>query len=240
VGYVPAVAAFVRMSELTPASANRDFHMHTRYTDGKAEVAQMLRRAEETGLSEVAFTEHVRRDSSWFVRFAAEVRAAASGSAVRVWVGCESRILDEDGNLDINDEIRDLCDIVLASVHRFPGPDGAPRAFSQVPKHEFAGIERALSLGFLRRGGADVLAHPGGMSLRYGEGFPEEYFTELAEAAKAAGIAIELNSSYTKDLAPVIRAYRKVDPLVSVASDAHDVCEIATCREILKDLLWPS
>lgn len=33
------MVAFVRMSELSPAWVNRDFHMHTRYTDGKAEVA---------------------------------------------------------------------------------------------------------------------------------------------------------------------------------------------------------
>src|SRR5687768_16040296 len=189
------------MSELTPDGVNRDFHMHTRYTDGKADVVDVLRRAEEVGLSEIAFTEHVRKDTSWFVRFATEVRetAAKSTTSIRVYVGCEARILDEDGNLDINDEIRSLTDVVLASVHRFPGPDGQPIAFSQVPKPEFAEIERRLALGFLRRGGADVLAHPGGMSLRYGEGFPEEYFVELAEAAKASGTAIELNASYTKD-----------------------------------------
>jgi len=228
------------MSALSPSAINRDFHMHTRYTDGKADVVDVLRRAEEVGLSEIAFTEHVRKDTDWFARFATEVREAAAATALRVWVGCEARILDEDGNLDISDEVRELTDVVLASVHRFPGPDGAPVPFSKVPKPEFAAIERRLALGFLRRGGADVLAHPGGMSLRYGDGFPEEYFVELAEAARAGGVAIELNASYTKDFEPVVRAFRAVDPIVSIGSDAHDLHEIGHCRDRLTELLWPT
>jgi putative hydrolase len=228
------------MSQVTPEWVNRDFHVHTRWTDGKPDVSEVVRRCEERGLAEIAFTEHVRKDSSWFPRFVDDVREAATKARVRVFVGCEARIRDLDGMLDVSDDIRGCCDVVLASVHRFPGPDGAPLPFSHVPEEQFASIEHRLAMALLRRGGADVLAHPGGMSLRHGRGFPEESYLELAEAARAAGIAIELNASYMKDLHGFVALLRRVDPLVSVGSDAHDLDELGACRDRLRSLLWPA
>ncbi len=228
------------MSQVTPDWVNRDFHLHTRWTDGKPDVGEVVRRCEERGLAELAFTEHVRRDSSWFSRFVDEVREAAANTKLRVFVGCEARIRDFDGTLDLSDEIRSSCDLVLASVHRFPGPDGAPVPFSQVPKNEFAPLEHRLAMAFLRRGGAEVLAHPGGMSLRYGAGFPDENYLELAEAAKAAGIAIELNASYMKDFTRFIPLLGRVDPPISIGSDAHDLDELGACRDRLRSLPWPA
>jgi putative hydrolase len=231
--------SFFPMTHVTPDGVNREFHLHTRWTDGTAGVLDVVRRCEERGLAEIAFTDHVRKDSAWFPHFADEVREVASSmTRLKVFVGCEARIQDFDGTLDISDEIRSHCDLVLASVHRFPGPDGVRVPFSRVPKDRFAGIEHRLAMAFLRRGGADVLAHPGGMSLRHGEGFPDEYYLELAEAAKAGGIAVELNASYMSDLARVIPLFRRVDPLVSVGSDAHDLEHLGACRDRLSDILW--
>lgn len=231
---------FVPMSQVTPAWVNRDFHLHTRWTDGTPEIADIVRRCQERGLAEIAFTEHVRQDSAWFPRFVDEVREAASRASLRVFVGCEARIRNLDGMLDLSDDIRTRCDVVLASVHRFPGPGGAPVPFSQVPEAQFASTEHRLAMAFLRRGGADVLAHPGGMSLRHGPGFPDESFLELAEAAKAAGIAIELNASYMKDFRGFVALLQRVDPLISVGSDAHHLDELGACRDRLRSLLWPA
>lgn len=82
-----------------------------------------------------------------------------------------------------------------------------------------------------------MLAHPGGMSLRYGDGFPDESFLELAETAKAAGIAIELNASYLKDFGRLVPLLRRVDPAVSVGSDAHDLDQLGAARDRLRALL---
>lgn len=231
---------FLPVSEITPSWVNRDFHLHTRWTDGAPEIAEVLRRCQERGLAEIAFTEHVRRDSSWFPRFADEVREAGSRASLRVFVGCEARIASLDGSLDLSDDVRRRCDLVLASVHRFPGPADAPLPFSQVPAERFARLEQGLAMAFLRRGGADVLAHPGGMSLRHAGGFPDESLLELAEAAKAAGIAVELNASYTRELGGLVALLRRVDPLVSVGSDAHQLDELGACRDRLRTSLWPA
>jgi putative hydrolase len=213
-------------------------HLHTEYTDGEPSVEQVIRRAESLGLVEIAFTEHARADSDWFPEFAAKVRARGKGSRVNVLVGAEVRITDFEGSLDISDEIRREADLVLASVHRFPGKDGTPVPFSQVPREAFAETEYRLALGLLRRGGAHVLAHPGGMSLRTLGAFPATHLRSLMLEAKEKGVAIEINSAYLPDLGAFSALLRETDPMVSLGSDAHRLEEVGRCRELLKDELW--
>jgi len=230
---------FVRFSEMGPEWVNREMHLHTSYTDGRPTVAEVVRRAEELGLEEIAFTEHVRRDSEWFHGFADEVRraAAAAGGALRVLVGAEVRITDFDGSLDITPELRRECDVLLASVHRFPGPGGAPLDFARVPREEFAAIEYRTALGLVRRGGADVLAHPGGMSQRHLGGFPDEAYLSLMEESVQTRVAIEISSSYLRDVPAFLGLLGRVDPLVSVGSDAHGLEELGRCRDVLRGCL---
>jgi putative hydrolase len=215
-------------------------HLHTDYTDGKASVGEVIRQAEALGLDEIAFTEHVRADSTWFVEFAEEVRRQASESDVSVLVGAEVRITDFEGRLDITPEIREQCDIVLASVHRFPGANGRPRSFKDVPREEFADIEYRLARAFLERGGADVLAHPGGMSLRQLGAFPDEYFRSLIQECRESGVAIEISSSYLVDLPGFLDLVAETDPLVSVGSDAHRLEEMGLCKRMVSEQLWAS
>ena len=231
---------FVRLSEMDAAWINREMHLHTSWTDGTPTIAEVIDRAEALGLEEIAFTEHVRADSAWFPAFAAEVRAAAAGRAVRVLVGAEVRITDFEGSLDITPAQRRECDVVLASVHRFPGADGTPIEFASVPREAFAETELALALGFLRRGGADVLAHPGGMSQRQLGGFPDEMYRLLARASRAAGVAIEISASYLPDVGGFLALLRDDDPFVSVGSDAHTLDELGRCRDILRQHPWPA
>ncbi|MGD8700510.1 MAG: PHP domain-containing protein [Gemmatimonadales bacterium] len=229
---------FVRYSELTPGWVNREMHLHTEYTDGEASIAEVIQRAESLGLAEIAFTEHVRADSAWFPEFADEVRRRAAGCGVRVLVGAEVRIKDFEGSLDITPEIREHCDIVLASVHRFPGSNGSLRSFADVPRGDFAEIEYRLARGFVKRGGADVLAHPGGMSLRQTGTFPDAYFRSLMAECRERGVAIEISSSYLRDLSGFLNLLEEVDPLVSIGSDAHRLDEIGSCKRMVSEKLW--
>ncbi len=232
--------SFVRFSELSPQWANREMHLHTNYTDGAPTIAEVVQRAESLGLAAIAFTEHARADSHWFPEFAAEVRRHARSTAVRVLVGAEVRIKGFDGSLDISSEIREHCDLVLASVHRFPGPDGEPLAFRDVPRAHFAETEYRLAMGLLQQGGADVLAHPGGMSLKHLRTFPTEWFASIMAASRTTNVAIEINSGYLRDVGPFLEVAEQVDPLVSVGSDAHTLEQMGRCRQILREYLWPA
>lgn len=230
--------SLVRFADLEPNWVRREMHLHTNYTDGEGTIEQVIRRAEQVGLAEIAFTEHVRADSEWFPGFAAEVRRLAAASPVRVLVGAEARIADFQGSLDISPEIRSHCDLVLASVHRFPSPKGERLEFADIEEIGFAETEYRLALGFLKKGGAEVLAHPGGMSLRRFKQFPLDYFSSLMEEARKADIAIEINSSYHHLVFDQYLALlQTTNPLVSIGSDAHELQRIGDCSYRMKEFL---
>jgi putative hydrolase len=228
---------FSRFRNLTSDLLDCDLHIHTVATDGKASVSEVIARAQEIGLRRIAFTEHVRADSEWFFTFADEVRELGRQTKVTVLVGCEARILDTKGTLDLTDAIRRESDLVLGSVHRFTDSTGGYLAFSEVPPLEFAQLEFELALGFIRHGHGDVLAHPGGMSIKCGHGFPNDFLKQLMREACAHGIAIELNSSYISNLWDFISLATEENPLISIGSDVHTLDELGRCRTMLKEIL---
>jgi putative hydrolase len=225
---------FSRFRELDRAALNVDLQVHSARTDGEGSVGEILRRARERGLSAIALTEHVRRDSDWFLAFAKGVcESARSFPGLRVYVGCEAKALDADGSLDASEEILSRCDIVLGSVHRFPDGRGGTLEFDSLDPGSIAEIECELALGLLRAAPIDVLAHPGGMSQRRLGAFPEEFWRRLLEASLERGIAVEINASYLADVPGFLRLCSEINPFVSIGSDAHRLSEIGRCRDML-------
>lgn len=225
---------FTRFKDLTSVYVNRDLQVHTVATDGKATVGEMIMRAEDLGLNEIAFTEHVRRTSHYYNGFTAEVHSARQRANVRVYVGLEAKAFDENGTLDASQEALSQAEIVLGSVHRFPIGGGRFVVAGQFDYEEAARREFALALGLIRYAPIDVLSHPGGMCQRAFGRFPEELFEELMLVSLERGIAIEINIAYTVDLERFLALCQKVNPFVSIGSDAHQLNELGTCRDALR------
>lgn len=231
--------AFKQYSEVTDPDLNVELQAHTTWTDGKASVGDMLAQAQKVGLDSIALTEHVRRGADWFEQFAIEVRAQSENyPELNVLVGCEAKALDTEGSLDVDDAVRERCDLVLGVVHRMTLPSGQgfydPKSFSA---QEFQELELRHTLGLIRTAPIDVVGHPMGMSLRHFGDFPENCYRRLMEAAKERSVAVEINSSYLGDRLPAFLALcREINPLVSIGSDAHEVETVGRCRDRLRGL----
>ena len=52
----------------------KDTHLHSKFSDGKNSIEEMVLTAIKLGLEEVAFTDHVRRDTKWLDKYAAEIK----------------------------------------------------------------------------------------------------------------------------------------------------------------------
>lgn len=200
-----------------------DFHMHTTWTDGQANVAAMHAQAVDCGLETLLFSEHARRTSGdWFEEFAAEVRALPTDSC-RALVGVESKIDDFDGQLDARDGILDLCDVVMASVHRFPGEVVFERGDAAgYSKQEAIDLEFRLALAALENPRVDILGHPFGMCYRrFGFEPPEEQMRALIEAAAKTRVVFEINCHYHPQPWRLIEWCREAGAAISLGSNAH-------------------
>ena len=97
-----------------------DWHVHTNYTDGKSTIFEYCEQAEKNGLELIAFTEHVRRNLDYnFDDFVAEVYSAKDKFDLEILAGCEAKVLDSEGTLDVSEEVLKECEVVLGAFHRF-------------------------------------------------------------------------------------------------------------------------
>ena len=238
----PRAPRFVRFGALDASTMNRDFQTHTAWTDGRNSVAEMLAAAADRGLAEFAFTEHARASSSYWPAFFAEIDAEARHHpTLRVFRGFEVKIVDESGTLDISDDMRAAADLVLGSVHSFPGSSvkDADRVNARaLGAEETHRREFALAKAFVQRQCGAVLSHPGGMSLRTFGTFPLAYFDELLALCAQLDVPFEINSSYHRDvLRDLVPLLRRHDPLISIGSDAHSAADVGACRDLLRGVL---
>lgn len=215
-------------ARLIGASPNVDLHMHTTWTDGLDAVARMHETACARGISTILFSEHSRRSSGeWFSAFADEVRALST-SPCRALVGTEVKVLDFGGALDLAPEIARKCDLIMASVHRFPGErDDVSKGKEKYTSEQVVDIEFRLSMAALDNPDTDILGHPFGMSLRrFGVDPPWVMVEQLIEKAARAGKAFEINARYHPQPARLLAACMAAGAFISFGSNAHNTEDV--------------
>jgi histidinol phosphatase-like PHP family hydrolase len=211
--------------------------MHTTWTDGTASVTEMHRAAIDSGLTTVMFSEHARATSGdWFSKFADEVRALPVDRC-KALVGAEVKVLNYQGELDICDEVRKECALVMASVHRFPGETsiykGSDAGYTQ---EQAISIEFDLARAALRAGNFDILGHPFGMAYRrFGFSPPDSLIRELIRECAKAEIAFEVNARYHSDPKLFIAWCREEGAPISLGSNAHTPEGVGDLQRIFKE-----
>jgi histidinol phosphatase-like PHP family hydrolase len=211
-----------------------DFHMHTNWTDGSNTSVEMHNAAITQGLTTILFSEHARKTSGdWFPDFAKEIRSLPD-EYCKALVGVEAKVDDFLGNIDSVDEVLQECDLVMASVHRFPGESDLDVKDPNKVKREAIEIEKELSLAVLENKRVDILGHPFGMSLRRFNVQPsDDDFKEVIKKAAETGVAIEINSHYHRNLWDIIDWCKDSGALISLGSNAHDTAHVAMINNTL-------
>ena len=212
-----------------------DYHMHTVWTDGENTSLEMYNRAIQEGLNSILFSEHARKTSAdWFLKFSDEIRSLPKSSC-QALVGVETKVVDFDGAIDSVDQILEVCDLVMASVHRFPGEKDMKKMCSDIDKKEVLKIELDLSLAEMENKRVNILGHPFGMSIRRFNIQPtEDDFKQIIKKAAETGIAIEVNSHYHDNSWEIINWCKEFGALISLGSNAHNVNKVGHINRILK------
>ena len=224
---------------LEKKTPNIDLHLHTNWTDGAQSVKQMHKAAEKKECSHILFSEHSRKTSgTWFNKFASEVRSLNQKKCVSL-VGTEVKVLDLNGNIDLNYNIKKKTDLIMVSVHRFPGEsDGI---FSSINKNtdkykdKAIKIEHSLMESALMNKNTDILGHPFGMSIKRFKKKPTNFdFESIIKKCKIADKAFEINSHYHYNHKWLLKTCLKHNVKVSLGSNAHTIKEIAQIYELIK------
>lgn len=227
-GEIEAAAADRLPALIELADMRADLHMHSRWSDGRATIAEMAAAAEARGLQYIAISDHSAYlgvtggvDAARLREQAAEVAAlneeyAHRGSSFRVLHGVEVDITP-DGTLALPDEALAGLDIVIASLHV---------SLRQPREQVTARLLRAIANPHV-----DVIAHPTGRILNRRPGADLDMEAVL-QAAAAHGTILEVNSGPDRlDLdAGNVRHALELGVNLAIDSDAHHPDDLAWLR----------
>jgi DNA polymerase (family 10) len=201
-----------------------DFHMHTKESDGKDSVEEMVRMAQDKGYEYIAITEHSKavrvahgKDEKALLRHFERIDSLNSRlKGFRILKGVEVDI-KSDGTLDLEDYFLKECDVVLAAIHsRF-----------QMPKDQMTQrIIRAL-----QNKNVDILAHPTGRLLK--ERGP--YAVDMQEILRVAGdcnVAMELSAYPDRlDLNDIYcKLAKNMGVKIALGTDSHSANQLDNMR----------
>ena len=201
-----------------------DFHIHTCYSDGTDTIDSYCRRAKINGLTQIAFTEHVRKKLTYnFNEYLSDIFAARKHyPELTILAGCETKIMDCSGNLDVQNSVLDSCDLVTAVFHSF---------FSS-NKEDYLGALEAMLVNPV----VDVWGHPTLFAKKNGFTLNRDEMMTIIETCVSSNIIIEINLKYNvPDLDFIKLAYTEGAKFV-VGSDAHAVDELLNKERLVK--LW--
>jgi DNA polymerase (family 10) len=202
---------------ITVKDIRGDLHAHTKETDGRHSLEQMVEAARERGYQYVAITDHSKRlsmthgfDAKRLARRNDEIdRLNGKLKGFSVLKSIEVDIL-EDGSLDLPDSILKELDLTVCSVHS---------KFNLPMKKQMERILRAMDNPYF-----NIFAHPSGRLINERPAYDVD-MEELIKAAKERGCVMEVNAHPDRlDLADIhCKLAKDTGVKLVISTDAHSV-----------------
>ncbi|MHC1603633.1 MAG: DNA polymerase/3'-5' exonuclease PolX [Candidatus Syntropharchaeales archaeon] len=197
-----------------------DLHIHSRWSDGKNSIEEVVDKARSLGYEYVAICDHspaigITRgvnEEKLLDEIIEIERINEDLSDFKVLTGIEVDIRS-DNTLDLPDKILEKLDIVLAAVHT---------KFSQ---SKDAMTRRIISA--IKNPHVDIIAHPTGRLI--GKRDPYDLDIEaVLDAARDTGTILEINANPRRlDLKDIHARYAKEKGVkVAISTDAHDISQM--------------
>jgi putative hydrolase len=192
-----------------------DYHVHSSYNDHSAldlTVKNALDRAAEIGLKTLAFTEHVRRSSSWVPQYIKEIKNLRESSMTNVIIGFEAKILS-DGSIDCLEEYSEAY-FIIASFHS---------VYSDKKKWMDALIKT------IENPHVNVIGHLAPEPTFHIDGGEIDF---IASRIVLHEKIVEINAKYHRPPRDWILSFREKGVRFHLGSDAHSVSEIGRFEKV--------
>ena len=209
---------------ITRKDIHGDLHVHTKETDGRNTLEDMVEAAKDRGYDYVAITNHTKHvtvarglDAKETRKLMEKIdRLNGKVKGIAILKSAEVDIL-ENGGLDLPDEVLRELDLTVCAVHY---------KFNLSKEKQTERILRAMECSYFH-----ILAHPSGRLIN--ERDPYEVDMErLIEGAKERGCFLELNAHPDRlDLTDIhCKRAKEMGIKIALATDAHSIGDLDFMR----------
>jgi len=224
-----------------------DYHIHSIYSKnnhGKSTIEEIVETSVELGLKEIAITDHGPRHFLYGIKRNKIVEAKNKIEEMRkkypqikILFGVESNILNLEGDVDLNDDLLNLCDIILCGYHsgvifssfkdlwNFYGMNFLGRFNKKIKQKQTARNTEAV-VKALYKYNINILTHPG-------DKIPVD-IDKIAYAAEKTNTLLEINNHHEHLNFEEIKIASKYDVKFVINSDSHIKNSIGGFENALK------
>lgn len=215
-----------------------EYHCHTIYSDGKSTMEENVKFAIEMGLEKIGISDHGYKHKGFGVKYKDYPKMKSEIESLRekypqikILLGVEANILDDKGNIDVDDYIRKYVDYVIAGYHfgsmpsNLRGLENHIRNFIKPLKPKEIDYNTRALVNAMNNNNIFILTHPGDKGLVYIE--------EVAKAAEKTKTVLEINAHHNNLSIEQIEIAKAYDVLFSVGSDAHHYTHMKMIEEAI-------
>jgi putative hydrolase len=227
----------------------KDYHIHSIYSKnnhGKSTPEEDVKKASEIGLKEIAISDHGPRHYLYGIskknikKLNGEINLLNKKyKDINLLQGIECNILSYEGDSDIDDTVKENCDIIMGGFH-FGVLFKDLKSFYRFYVLNFLGkfslrineyitkLNTEATVNFMKNNDIKILTHPG-------EKIPVD-IREVAKTAEEEDIILEINSSHKHLSTEDLKCIKDYNIKVVIGSDAHHKDNIGNYENALKRL----
>lgn len=203
-----------------------EYHSHTTYSDGKYSMEDMIKSAIDLGYKTYGISDHGYKHKFFGVnkkdypKMRDEInRLQEKYPQIKLLLGVEANILDDKGNIDVDDFVYNYVDYVLAGYHFGSEPKNIRGLINHInnytklfSKNEIEYNTNAL-INAIRNNDIFILTHPGDKGTIW--------TSEVAKVAGQYDTYLEVNAHHNNLTLEQLLEVKDIDVKFSLGSDAH-------------------
>lgn len=205
--------------------SNCDWHTHTNFVHGESTSEEMIKSAIDKNLKAISITEHIRKVPTYnFEKYLDNLLYLREkySDKIKIIIGVEAKVINEDGELDLNEKIVENCDIVLGVFHSWVNNE------QLTAKQYINVVER-----FLKNPSFHIWAHPLSMLKHYKLNLSMEDMSNIIECINNSYKFVEFNFKHNSILTDQC-FYKKINfDKIVFGSDAHNCKDILDLQSII-------
>ena len=203
-----------------------DYHTHTIYSHGKGTIEENVKVAISKGIKTLGISDHgykniaygVKLDDFKKMREEVDILNEKYKNQIKILLGVECNILDNEGNIDLHEKINDYLDYVMAGYH-FGSIPTSFKGMVNICQNYILKSEKAREynteaiVNTMKKNDIFAITHPGDKG--------KVYIEEIAKVSKETNTLLEINSSHSFLNEEQLKKIKKYIPKLIIGSDAH-------------------
>jgi putative hydrolase len=215
-----------------------DYHTHTIFSHGKGTIEDNVKIALEKEIGILGISDHSYKHITYGVKksdipiMREEIDLLNEKYPdIKILLGLECNVLDDKGNIDVDDNDRKYLDYVMAGYHFGSKPTSLTAALNHFEnytmKSEKAKIYNTNAvINAMKKNDIFCITHPGDKG--------DVYIEEVAKVAFETDTRLEINSSHSFLNAEQIQKIKSIRNKFIIGSDAHAPIKVGNFNLAMK------